>query len=64
MTPKWRKSSRSGTGQSNCVELAALEGDQVGVRDSKSPDAGHQAYSRQDLKALFDRIKAGELDLR
>ncbi|APB00567.1 DUF397 domain-containing protein [Nocardia seriolae] len=33
---RWFKSSRSETG-SQCVEVAFLEGDLVGVRDSKNP---------------------------
>ncbi|MFY1689812.1 DUF397 domain-containing protein [Plantactinospora sp. WMMB782] len=32
----WRKSSRSGANDSNCVEVAGLAG-AVGVRDSKDP---------------------------
>lgn len=42
--PVWRKSSRSGGGgNDNCVEVAFTE-DQVGVRDSKSPDGGRLAF--------------------
>jgi len=63
MTTKWRKSTYSGTGQSNCVELADL-GDKVGIRDSKNPSAGYHAVSREVLKGLVGRIKAGKLDLR
>ncbi|WP_406274044.1 DUF397 domain-containing protein [Nocardia sp. NBC_00881] len=32
----WFKSSHS-SGQTDCVEVAWLEGDRVGVRDSKNP---------------------------
>nr|MDT0662115.1 DUF397 domain-containing protein [Micromonospora sp. DSM 115978] len=32
----WRKSSRSGPNDSNCVEVAEV-GESVGVRDSKDP---------------------------
>ncbi|MGH3855389.1 MAG: DUF397 domain-containing protein [Pseudonocardiaceae bacterium] len=35
--PAWRKSSYS-TDQANCVEVAALGGPAIGVRDSKHPD--------------------------
>ncbi|WJK34333.1 DUF397 domain-containing protein [Solwaraspora sp. WMMA2065] len=33
----WRKSSRSGASDSNCVEVATLAGGTIGVRDSKDP---------------------------
>ncbi|WP_326549306.1 DUF397 domain-containing protein [Micromonospora sp. NBC_01813] len=33
----WRKSSRSGASDSNCVEVAALAESAIGVRDSKDP---------------------------
>jgi len=33
----WRKSSRSSASGSNCVEVAALTGGTIGVRDSKDP---------------------------
>jgi hypothetical protein len=36
----WRKSSHSGTDESDCVELANL-GTSIGIRDSKAPQAGH-----------------------
>ncbi|MWA06338.1 DUF397 domain-containing protein [Actinomadura sp. LD22] len=65
MTPVWRKSSRSGSGQqgqSDCVELAALNG-AVGVRDSKVPEAGHLSLSAGDFAALVARVKRAELDL-
>ena len=41
----WRKSSRSGGGNNgSCVEVA-FSGPSVGVRDSKSPDAGTLVFS-------------------
>ncbi|ACY99615.1 MULTISPECIES: DUF397 domain-containing protein [Thermomonospora] len=52
----WRKSSRSGTQEGNCVEVAALpEG--IGLRDSKNPAAGHLAVSRRHFTALVRKIK-------
>ncbi|WP_344941982.1 DUF397 domain-containing protein [Sphaerisporangium flaviroseum] len=33
----WHKSSRSGPGGGNCVEVALLSGGHRGVRDSKDP---------------------------
>ncbi|MFK3979007.1 DUF397 domain-containing protein [Micromonospora sp. NPDC050397] len=34
---RWRKSSRSGSGGGNCVEVADNLPDVIGVRDSKDP---------------------------
>jgi hypothetical protein len=63
-TPAWRKSSYSGgsSGQSDCVELAALPG-RIGIRDSKNPDGGTLTVSAENLGRLVTRIKAGELEL-
>ncbi|HEV7935173.1 MAG TPA: DUF397 domain-containing protein [Actinomadura sp.] len=61
----WRKSSRSGGGGSGgqeCVEVAHLS-EGIGVRDSKSPDAGHLTVSAAAFGALLGRIRTGELDL-
>jgi len=48
----WRKSSRSGGGGAQCVEVANLP---VGaaVRDSKSPDSGHLVLA----PAAFDQLR-------
>ena len=59
----WRKSSRSGGGGSGgqeCVELAKLPGG-IGIRDSKHPDAGYIALSREVFAALVKRIKHYDL---
>jgi hypothetical protein len=64
MTPVWRKSTHSGTGgsQSDCVEVAALA-DNIGLRDSKAPEAGHVTLPSGTFADLVIRIKAGEMDL-
>lgn len=62
-SPVWRKSSRSGTQQGDCVELADFEG-RVGVRDSKNPGAGHIALSVESFADLLARVKRDELSLR
>ncbi|GAA3935534.1 DUF397 domain-containing protein [Actinomadura viridis] len=60
----WRKSSYSGSGnQSDCVELADLGPRQIGVRDSKAPEAGHLALGLHSFASLLRGIKAGKLDL-
>jgi hypothetical protein len=62
MTPVWRKSSRSGSSgnQSDCVEVAKLSRN-IGVRDSKAPDAGHLTLSAESFAHLLARVKRGEL---
>lgn len=65
MTPVWRKSSRSGTGQggqSDCVEVARLARN-IGLRDSKNPDAGHLVLSVESFTALVARAKRDELTI-
>jgi hypothetical protein len=56
----WRKSSRSGQ-NGNCVEIANLA-TSVGVRDSKSPNAGHLTFSRSTWTAFITQAKAGHHD--
>jgi hypothetical protein len=57
-SPAWRKSSRSSDGTSSqCVEVARLA-DAVGIRDSKSPDAGHLSLEADRFAALIWRIKS------
>ncbi|MBA9001221.1 DUF397 domain-containing protein [Thermomonospora cellulosilytica] len=59
---EWRKSSHSSSNGGNCVELADLAS-VVGIRDSKSPEAGHLAVDRAALSRLVGEIKGGDLDL-
>ncbi len=47
----WRKSSRSGNGGGNCVELSAHL-----VRDSKNPSGPHLLA---DVPSLLAAVKAG-----
>ncbi|HEY8414914.1 MAG TPA: DUF397 domain-containing protein [Thermaerobacter sp.] len=56
----WRKSSHSGGNGGDCVELADLT-PEVGIRDSKNPEAGHLTVSRQALAGLIGRIKADQV---
>jgi hypothetical protein len=62
--PAWRKPSYSGGSENtDCVELARLDGAVIGVRDSKNPEGGHLLVSPEALARLVDRIRAGELAL-
>ncbi|MBA9001688.1 DUF397 domain-containing protein [Thermomonospora cellulosilytica] len=56
--PTWRKSTYSGSEQNACVEVADLA-DGIGLRDSKSPDAGHLKISAESFAALLHQIKQG-----
>ncbi len=50
----WRKSSLS-SDNGACVELAALPGDQVAVRDSKNTSGGHLVVDKDLLLAVATR---------
>jgi hypothetical protein len=57
----WRKSGRSAPG-GNCVELAALPGDVVAVRNSRFPSGPALVHPRAEIAALLGAIKDGEFD--
>ncbi|AOS63310.1 DUF397 domain-containing protein [Actinoalloteichus hymeniacidonis] len=62
---KWRKSSFSGgggTGGGNCVEAAALPDGRIAIRNSKNPDDGTAYFTRTEIHAWLQGIKAGEFD--
>lgn len=49
---RWFKSSRSETG-GQCVEVAFLAGDLVGVRDSKNPDGPALTFTSAEWDACL-----------
>lgn len=59
----WRKSSRSASSGGACVEVA-FANVAVGVRDSKSPDAGHHEIPPAQWRSFLADIKNGRFDLR
>ncbi|MEV3949645.1 DUF397 domain-containing protein [Streptomyces halstedii] len=55
--PHWVKSSYSGGGGDNCVEVAAMP-TAVHVRDSKDPAAGSLTASYEAWTAFADHVGA------
>lgn len=60
---QWRKSSYSGSNGGACIEVAALPGGDLGVRDSKDPDGQKLAFAADEWAAFTAGVKAGEFDL-
>lgn len=58
----WRKSNLSGDG--NCVEVAAVSGEVVGVRDSKDAAGPILAFSPVAWTGFVSGLKTGQLDQR
>ena len=59
-SPRWRKSSFSGSNGGNCVEAADHDG-MILVRDTK--DRGHgpvQRYAAGEWRAFVARVRNGE----
>ena len=61
MSIRWRKSSYSGGGTAECVELAEV-GTKVNVRDSKNPDGPRLTMSHTSFTTLATKIKSNRLD--
>lgn len=57
----WQKSGRSNS-QGNCVEIAALAGGEVAVRNSRHPDGPALIYTQAEIEALILGIKDGDFD--
>ncbi|WP_425295747.1 DUF397 domain-containing protein [Nocardia abscessus] len=55
---QWFKSSYSGT-HSDCVEVAFLDGDNVGVRDSKNPTGPALVFTAGEWDAFTTDLHAG-----
>lgn len=57
----WRKSSRSGSGANNCVELAIGESATY-IRDTKDRDGGTLCVNQRSWAGFLARVKTGHLD--
>jgi hypothetical protein len=57
----WRKSRRSNS-QGNCVELAALPGGVIAVRNSRHPSGPALIYTRAEFDAFVNGAKDGDFD--
>lgn len=60
---RWRKSSYSGNGGGNCVEVAQCPDPAVAVRDSKNPDGHILVFAAHEFHAFIAGVKSGEFDL-
>ncbi|WP_017976473.1 DUF397 domain-containing protein [Actinopolyspora halophila] len=58
---QWRKSRHSGA-IGNCVEVAALDGNEVAMRNSRDPQGPALVYTRAEIAAFVAGAKDGEFD--
>ncbi|WP_328764589.1 MULTISPECIES: DUF397 domain-containing protein [unclassified Streptomyces] len=57
----WVKSAAS-VGNGNCVEVAALAGGDVAVRNSRFPDGPALVFTAAEIGAFLDGAKHAEFD--
>jgi hypothetical protein len=58
----WKKSAHSAS-NGNCVEVARLEGGDVGVRDSKNRSGAILVFTPDEWNAFVGGVRDGEFDL-
>ena len=63
IAPRWHKSSHSGNGGSDCVEVAPELPRTVTVRDSKDPHGPVLTMEPAEWREFIAEVKAGRHDL-
>jgi hypothetical protein len=56
---KWQKSTYCA--DAACIEVAEIDGDFIGIRDSKRPDQPFLRFDHAEWLAFIECIKAGEI---
>jgi len=56
--PRWLKSSYSGNGGGDCVEVARNLSGVVAVRDSKNPDGPVLVLSKDEWASFITRVRS------
>jgi len=60
---RWRKSSHSGNGGGNCVEVGTGLPGKVAIRDSKRREDGMHVIESAAFAALLTDVKSGRFDI-
>lgn len=58
IAPRWHKSSYSGNGGGDCVEVARNLPGFVAVRDSKNPDGPILIISKDEWDSFITRVRS------
>ncbi|MCK2219553.1 DUF397 domain-containing protein [Actinomadura sp. ATCC 31491] len=59
---EWRKASYSGADGGDCIEVAPLSGDRVGIRDTEQPELAPWVVRGSVFRAFVSGAKDGEFD--
>ncbi|MBK6873735.1 MAG: DUF397 domain-containing protein [Kineosporiaceae bacterium] len=59
-TPSWLRSSYCQS--ANCMEVTALDGENIAVRDSKESGGPILTFTRQEFVAFLSGAKSGDFD--